>query len=103
MLDYFSYFLNAATVLNPECAGNKGESVPDGEYTTLIFKCLLYHPPEAVWKAITEPEQLKAWLMCSSARIDGRKGGRVEMVAGPAQSWMERFQEVAPLYGFPGK
>jgi uncharacterized protein YndB with AHSA1/START domain len=72
-------------MMNPEFEKNKGEVLTEGEYTTLIFKRLLRHPPETVWNAITDPEELKGWLMCSSAKVDYRKGGRVEMVAGPSQ------------------
>jgi uncharacterized protein YndB with AHSA1/START domain len=66
-------------------AGRKGEIIIDGDYATIVFKRLLRHPPQAVWDAITKPDELKEWLMCSSAKIDGRAGGSVDMVAGPAQ------------------
>ena len=62
-----------------------GKVTPEGDYATIVFQRVLRHPPEAVWAAITDPEELKQWLMCSSARIDGRVGGRVEMVSGPPQ------------------
>lgn len=62
-----------------------GKVTPEGDYATIVFQRVLRHPPEAVWSAITDPEELKAWLMCSSARIDGRVGGRIEMVSGPPQ------------------
>jgi len=62
-----------------------GTVIPEGEYATIVFQRRLHHPPEAVWSAITDPEELREWLMCSSAKIDGRVGGRIEMVSGPPQ------------------
>lgn len=62
-----------------------GRVTEEGEYATIVFQRLMCHPPEAVWSAITDPAELKDWLMCSSAKIDGRVGGRVEMVSGPPQ------------------
>ena len=63
----------------------KGQVLTEGQYATMVFKRVLQHAPELVWDAITNPEELKGWLMCSSARIDGRVGGSIEMVSGPAQ------------------
>jgi uncharacterized protein YndB with AHSA1/START domain len=63
----------------------KGQVIIEGDYATIVFKRLLRHAPERVWDAITNPVELKEWLMCSSAKIDGRAGGTVEMVSGPAQ------------------
>jgi len=63
----------------------KGQVTIAGGYATIVFKRVLPHAPELVWKSITDPQELKEWLMCSSAKIDGRTGGTVEMIAGPAQ------------------
>lgn len=63
----------------------KGEVLAEGAYATIVFKRLLRHTPEHVWEAITTPEELKGWLMCTSAKIDGRAGGSIELVSGPAQ------------------
>ncbi len=38
----------------------------------------LKHPPELVWRAITEPEQLNAWYPIKALTIDLRVGGRIE-------------------------
>jgi uncharacterized protein YndB with AHSA1/START domain len=59
--------------------------IVEGEHATITFKRTLPHPPELVWQAITDPDELKEWLMCSAAKIDGRTGGSVEMVSGPSQ------------------
>ncbi len=54
----------------------------EGEKATLIFRRLLRHPPEVVWKAITDPEELRQWFM-ATATIEGRVGGKVDMIQGP--------------------
>lgn len=66
-------------------ASRVGEVFIEGDHATIVFKRVLRHRPELVWDAITNPTELAGWLMCSSARIDGRVGGTVDMVAGPAQ------------------
>ena len=62
-----------------------GQVTTEGDYATIVFKRVLRHSPENIWAAITNPEDLKQWLFRSSAKIEGRTGGRLEMVAGPAQ------------------
>lgn len=63
----------------------KGTVTTDGDYAVITFKRLLHHSPRRVWEAITTPADLKEWLMCSFAIIDGKAGGTVEMVSGPSQ------------------
>ena len=41
-----------------------GEVLRDGERRGLRFVRHLAHPPETVWRAITESEQLRHWLPC---------------------------------------
>ena len=60
-----------------------GEVQINGETGTLLFRRHLAHPPEDVWSALTDPEQLRQWYM-TRAKIDGRPGGSVDMVSGPA-------------------
>ena len=62
-----------------------GQVTPEGDYATIVFKRILRHSPENIWEAITNPEDLKQWLFCSSAKIDGYAGGQLEMVSGPSQ------------------
>jgi len=64
----------------------KGRLTVDGDdgTATLVFERVLDHSPAHVWDAITTPEGLRAWLMCTEARIDGRAGGTIELVTGPA-------------------
>jgi uncharacterized protein YndB with AHSA1/START domain len=47
-----------------------GRLAPDGARFRLSFTRFLPHPPEKVWRAITEPEHLSAWF---PARIDGER------------------------------
>jgi uncharacterized protein YndB with AHSA1/START domain len=61
-----------------------GQVLVDGEYATLVFERRLKHPPEAVWEAITEPDQLQGWYM-TKARIDGKVGGTIDLRAGISQ------------------
>jgi uncharacterized protein YndB with AHSA1/START domain len=61
-----------------------GRVTVEGDYATLTFERRLEHTPEAVWKAITEPKQLAEWYM-TDARIDGRIGGNIDFLSGPAQ------------------
>jgi uncharacterized protein YndB with AHSA1/START domain len=60
-----------------------GTLLADGEHATLTFHRVYDHAPEKVWAAITTPEGLRGWLLCTEAVIEGRAGGRIEMVSGP--------------------
>jgi uncharacterized protein YndB with AHSA1/START domain len=62
----------------------RGRLVADGETATLSFRRLLHHTPEHVWEAISTPEGLREWLMCTRAVIEARPGGEIELVSGPA-------------------
>ncbi len=64
---------------------SKGTSEPEGEFSTLRFKRFYRHRVEHVWDAISSPEGLREWLLCSYALIEGRVGGRIELVSGPAR------------------
>lgn len=65
-------------------AGEPGRVDVDGDHATLVFRRRLVHPPEAVWKALTDPTELAGWYM-TKAVIDGREGGTVDFHAGPSQ------------------
>ena len=56
----------------------------DGEYATLTFSRRVGHPPEDVWSAITDPEQLKSWYMTRAIIANG-KGGSIDFVSGPSK------------------
>jgi uncharacterized protein YndB with AHSA1/START domain len=56
----------------------------EGDHATLIFERRLLHPPEAVWRAITEPYELSKWYL-PEARIEGRVGGSIDFSSGPGR------------------
>lgn len=60
-----------------------GTVIIEGDYATLRFERRLPHPREAVWKAITDPKELAVWFN-NKAIIDGRNGGTIDFVTGPA-------------------
>jgi uncharacterized protein YndB with AHSA1/START domain len=55
----------------------------DGEHATLTFRRVYRHAIERVWDAIATPDGVREWLMCTDVAIEGRAGGRIEMVSGP--------------------
>jgi uncharacterized protein YndB with AHSA1/START domain len=70
---------------NPEGQVSPVGSVTyDGDYATITFSRRIGHPPEDVWSAITDPEQLQGWYM-TRATVAGGKGGSIDFVSGPSQ------------------
>jgi uncharacterized protein YndB with AHSA1/START domain len=59
-----------------------GTLLEEGDYATLTFRRVYRHRPEEVWEAIATPEGLREWLMCTHAVIEGRAGGRIDLVSG---------------------
>jgi uncharacterized protein YndB with AHSA1/START domain len=56
----------------------------EGERATLVLRRFLRHPPAVVWRAITEPGQIRQWNL-TIATIDGRTGGTVDLVTGESR------------------
>lgn len=50
------------------------EAAPTGPGWTLVFVRELRHPPERVWAALTEPEQVARWAPYEPDRDLGRRG-----------------------------
>ncbi|MFC7343721.1 SRPBCC domain-containing protein [Saccharopolyspora griseoalba] len=50
---------------------------PAGDRWQLRFERRLAHPPEKVWRAITEAQHLNRWYPFTAAAIDLRVGGRI--------------------------
>jgi uncharacterized protein YndB with AHSA1/START domain len=71
-------------MISGEDTGRIGKVVIEGEEATLVFKRRLSQPPEAVWKALTDPSELSNWYM-TKATIEGREGGHVDLLAGPSR------------------
>jgi uncharacterized protein YndB with AHSA1/START domain len=61
----------------------RGTAVVDGDHATLVFHRTYPHRVEHVWDAISTPDGLRGWLMCTHAVIEGRAGGAIELVSGP--------------------
>jgi uncharacterized protein YndB with AHSA1/START domain len=57
----------------PDCTH---ETLDDGRHR-LVFERRLNHPVERVWAALTDPEQIEAWL--ARAELEPREGGRVHL------------------------
>ena len=59
-----------------------------GTYTTVDgrpavrFERRLAHPPDVVWRMVTEPAELKYWFPCE-VELDLRVGGRMRFVFSP--------------------
>lgn len=61
-----------------------GVVIESGGRATITFRRRLRHPPERVWSALTDPRELVGWYL-TKGRIEGREGGRVELVTGPTK------------------
>lgn len=57
-------------------------AVNDGEHWTLVFVRELAHPPETVWRALTDPDELRQWSPFDSDRDLGTAGEATLTVAG---------------------
>ena len=67
-----------------------GALEPDGERWQLRFERTLAHPPDKVWRALTEPEHLRAWF---PSDIEG------ERRAGAPLRFVFRANEGPPIDG----
>ena len=56
----------------------------EGDHATLVLRRFLHHPPAVVWRAITEPDQLRQWFL-TTAVVEGHPGGRVDLLTGPSR------------------
>jgi uncharacterized protein YndB with AHSA1/START domain len=66
------------TDASPATGAELGSLHVDRERATMVFRRRLSHPPERVWKAITDPAELSKWHLTDAA-IDGRVGGAVRL------------------------
>jgi uncharacterized protein YndB with AHSA1/START domain len=51
----------------------------DGEKWTLVLVRELHHPPEKVWRALTDPAQLREWAPFDAAASLGTVGSKVKL------------------------
>jgi uncharacterized protein YndB with AHSA1/START domain len=59
-----------------------GTLVVSDDIALIAFERRIGHPVEAVWKALTDPDELAAWL--GPGILEPREGGRVAIRTGPA-------------------
>ena len=69
--------------MNTKNDTRNGTVTIEGGYATLRYERRLPHPPEAVWKAITDPRELAAWCN-TKATIEARTGGRIDFINSPS-------------------
>lgn len=60
-------------------ASRCGTLTIDGDHAMMTFRRHLPHPIEAVWAAITDPDERRAWF--GETTIDARPGGSIAMVS----------------------
>jgi uncharacterized protein YndB with AHSA1/START domain len=60
------------------------ESLRTNGHPVLRIERRLKHPPERVWRAITEPAQLNQWYPFPASAVEPRAGGWIRFDAGPA-------------------
>lgn len=61
---------------------SKGKIIRENGKASIEFERFLSHPPETIWNAITDKEQLSAWYICK-VRIEQGIGGNIEFWFGP--------------------
>ena len=59
--------------------GPEGKLTIDGDLAALTFERHLPYPVDAVWSAITDPDERRRWF--GETTMDRQEGGRIEMVA----------------------
>ena len=64
--------------------GPTGTVVIEGNKATLVFRRRLVYPPELVWRALTDPNELSSWYM-TKANLDAREGGKIDFISGPSR------------------
>ena len=72
-----------------------GTLVRDGERYAVRFERRLHHPIDKVWRAISEPEELRQWFPDGGVEIDLTVGGKVKFAA---EGW-EEDDELVPREG----
>jgi uncharacterized protein YndB with AHSA1/START domain len=70
------------TAMSDDMNKQVGKVTFEGNYATLRYERYFPHPPEKVWKAITDPEEVSQWFS-TTAKIDARLGGTLEYIAVP--------------------
>lgn len=69
---------------------------PVGGRWALRFERRLAHPPEKVWRAITEPEHLSRWYPFPATELDPRVGGTIRFSDGESAELQAEITEFLP-------
>jgi uncharacterized protein YndB with AHSA1/START domain len=48
---------------------------------TLVVRRFVHHAPTVVWRALTDPTEVRQWFL-TEAKVDGREGGRIDLTTG---------------------
>lgn len=73
---------------------------PAGDQWELRFERRLAHPPEKVWRAITEPHRLSQWYPFTATELDLRVGGAVRFCDDEGTELQAEITEVVPSQVF---
>jgi uncharacterized protein YndB with AHSA1/START domain len=78
-------------------AASGAEARKEGEKWTLVLVRDLHHPPERVWKALTDPEHLREWAPFDSDRnLEAVGSARLSWVGAPQASETQVKRADAP-------
>lgn len=58
---------------------NKGQIYISADFATLTFERIFHYSQQIVWDAITNPEQLKKWYLCSTVSLEPNERGMIEL------------------------
>lgn len=68
-----------------------GQLIQTADRATLEFRRRFKHPPEQVWRALTDPDELAAWFPTT---IDGERAGGAELTFR-----FEHVEGIDPMHG----
>ena len=78
---------------------NFKDTTPPDQTDEVSFEVELAHPPQKVWRALTEPELIGQWLL-SVAEMQLEEGAAFRLQAPPQPGWdgtvQGRFLEIQP-------
>jgi uncharacterized protein YndB with AHSA1/START domain len=74
--------MTMVTTISEDVKNQIGKVTFEDGYATLQYKRRFLHPPEKVWKVITDPKEVSQWFS-TTAKIDARLGGTLEYISVP--------------------
>jgi uncharacterized protein YndB with AHSA1/START domain len=82
LYNHRAIWMAMVTAMSEDVNNQIGKVTFEGNYATLRYERRFPHPPEKVWKAITDPNQVSQWFS-TTAKIDARLGGTLEYISVP--------------------